>query len=108
MQRPYHPMQRPYHLTKGPPRMDLAAQLRDRLADPSLTHEDRARLRCRVAKELEERGEYEDARTELAYCYWRQGAFDEARDILREVLGRLTDSTGEVKLVAVIRSAIVE
>jgi tetratricopeptide (TPR) repeat protein len=183
MQRPYHPMQHPYHLTKGSPRMDLAAQLRDRLADPSLTHDEQARLRCRLAKELEERGEYEgarramgdlwqrvgerprlegmekttqaevllragaltgwigsakqiegaqeaakdlvgesvrlfeasgeaeraeEARTELAYCYWRQGSFDEARDILREVVERLADSAGEVKLVAVIRSAIVE
>lgn len=33
---------------------------------------------------------------------------DEARDILRGVLNRLTDSRGDVKLVAVIRSTIIE
>ena len=50
----------------------------------------------------------DEAQTDLATCYWRQGALDEARDILREVLNRLTDSRGDVKLVAIIRSTIVE
>ncbi len=50
----------------------------------------------------------DEAQTDLATCYWRQGALDEARDILRGVLNRLTDSSGDVKLVAIIRSTIVE
>src|ERR1041385_5556129 len=50
----------------------------------------------------------DEAQTDLATCYWRQGALDEARDILRGVLNRLTDSRGDVKLVAIIRSTIVE
>jgi CheY-like chemotaxis protein len=50
----------------------------------------------------------DEAQTDLATCYWRQGALDEARDILREVLNRPTDSRGDVKLVAIIRSTIVE
>jgi CheY-like chemotaxis protein len=49
-----------------------------------------------------------EAQTDLAYCYWRQGAFDEARVLLQEVLSRLADKDSEVKAIALIRSAIVE
>jgi DNA-binding NtrC family response regulator len=49
-----------------------------------------------------------EAETDLAYCYWREGGFDEARDMLRDVLARLTKTEGEVKAVALLRSAIVE
>lgn len=49
-----------------------------------------------------------EAQTDLAYCYWRQGEFDEARIVLRGVLSQLSASAGEVKAVALIRSAIVE
>lgn len=48
-----------------------------------------------------------EAQTELAYCYWREGALDEARIILKEVLARLTRDS-ELKAKAVMRSAIVE
>jgi tetratricopeptide (TPR) repeat protein len=48
-----------------------------------------------------------EAQIELAYCYWRQGAFDEARDILKEALSRL-DIGSELKAKAIVRSAIVE
>lgn len=48
-----------------------------------------------------------EGQTELAYCYWRQGAYDEARIILKGVLARLaTDSALKAK--AVLRLAIVE
>jgi CheY-like chemotaxis protein len=49
-----------------------------------------------------------EAQTELAVCYWREGAFDEARVMLREALGRLSDFDGELKAVALIRLALVE
>src|SRR5215213_8318002 len=49
-----------------------------------------------------------EAETDLAYCYWREGAFEEARVILRDVLSRLANTEGEVKAVALLRSAIVE
>jgi CheY-like chemotaxis protein/tetratricopeptide (TPR) repeat protein len=163
--------------------MNLAEQLLERLTDSTLTYNERARLRCRLSKELEESGDYEGARramgelwqrvgerptldrldnltkaevllragvltgwigsvkqiedaqetaknlisesitlfgelqsaekvaeaqTELAYCYWRQGALDEARDILCAVLDHLADTDSEVKMVAIIRRAIVE
>ncbi len=49
-----------------------------------------------------------EAQTELAYCYWREGAFDEARVMLRGALSRLTDADTILKAVALQRSAIVE
>jgi DNA-binding NtrC family response regulator/predicted negative regulator of RcsB-dependent stress response len=49
-----------------------------------------------------------EAQIELAYCYWREGAYDEARITLREALSRLTDNDNELKAVALLRSAIVE
>lgn len=48
-----------------------------------------------------------EARTELAYCYWREGSYDEARIILKDVLAQLT-ADSELKAKAVLRLAIVE
>lgn len=162
--------------------MDLAAHLLSQIDDPNLSYVERAQLRCHLARELEEAGNYEAARgalgdlwqrvgerpklsgldqeaaaevllrtgtltgwsgslkqiegaqeiaknlisesitifeslqkpekvgealTELAYCYWREGAFDEARITLRDAFSRL-ERDDERKAVALIRSAIVE
>ncbi len=48
-----------------------------------------------------------EAQTELAYCYWREGAFDEARIILTEVL-RGPSHDQERRAIAILRLAIVE
>lgn len=163
--------------------MKATNELLHRIADPTLTHNQRAQLRCQLAKQLEEAGNYEAAReamgelwrgvghppmieeldpeaaaevllragvltgwigsskqiegaqetaknlisesaalfemlqdaekiaeaqTELGYCYWREGAFNEARDVLCEALSRLTDSQSDIRAIALIRSAIVE
>lgn len=163
--------------------MNLANQLLHQLADSSLTSNERAQLRCRLAKQLEEAGNYEAAREaigevwrgvgyrpalegldtataaelllrvgvltgwlgcvkqiegaqetaknlisesitvfeslrdtlkaaeaqmELGHCYWREGAFDEARDLLKEVLGRLPDEACDLKAVTLSRLATVE
>jgi DNA-binding NtrC family response regulator len=163
--------------------MNLASDLLQKIDNPELSHGERAYLRCMLAKELEEAGNYEaargalselwqrigerpfldrldkgtaaevlmrvgtltgwigsakqiagaqeiakdiisesisifenlqevakvsEAKTELAYCYWREGAFDEARVMLREALNQLTDADIELKGVALLRSAIVE
>ena len=163
--------------------MHLHTSLLRKLDTPGLSLDERAELRCRLAKELEEAGNYEEARsalgelwqrigerpkieglaqhlaaelllragsltgwlgssqqiegaqesaknlisesmavfeslgelekageaeTDLAYCYWREGAFEEARLILRDVLGRLANTEGEVKAIALLRNAIVE
>ncbi|MGI8734703.1 MAG: tetratricopeptide repeat protein [Pyrinomonadaceae bacterium] len=47
------------------------------------------------------------ARVELAYCYWREGAYDEARIMLSEALQKLT-AEGNTRARALLRLAIVE
>jgi tetratricopeptide (TPR) repeat protein len=46
------------------------------------------------------------ARSELALCYWREGAYDEARVLLTTALGALTETTARAK--AILRLNIVE
>jgi transcriptional regulator with GAF, ATPase, and Fis domain len=168
---------------KGSPYMNLTSEMLRQVHNPELDHNERVQLRCRLAKELEEAGNYEAARgvmaeswqhigerpslegldertaaevlmragtlsgwigsakqiagaqetakdlisesisvfeklqdaakvaeaqTELAYCYWREGAFDEARITLREALSRLTDDNSELKAIALMRIAVVD
>jgi CheY-like chemotaxis protein/Tfp pilus assembly protein PilF len=162
--------------------MLISSQLLQEIADPTLTRDQRARLRCRLAKELEDVGSYDAAReamgelwpevggrpaldeltettaadvllrvgvltgwlgstrqiegaqetaknlitesitrfealkdtatvaeaqTEIGYCYWREGALNEARVMLREALNRLPTES-EVRAIALLRLAIVE
>ena len=49
-----------------------------------------------------------EAQVELAYCYWRQGAFDEARVLLQEALSRAVQLDNETKALGILRTAIVE
>jgi CheY-like chemotaxis protein len=168
---------------KGKPHMNLANQMLSQIDNPNLNYNERAKLRCQLAKALEESGNYEGARTamgdlwrhigerpsldnldqataaevllhvgvltgwigsvkqiegaqeraknlisesitffgvledkekiaeaqtDLAYCYWREGAFDEARVILKEVLQYLSDKDGDLKALALLRSAAIE
>jgi CheY-like chemotaxis protein len=153
------------------------------LNDPSLSIDERALLRCRVAKELEEVGNYDaaqkvlgelwsnigerpkienlnqqsaaevllrvgtltgwigsthqvegsqeiakdlmtesisifeslgdlkkiaEAQTEIGYCYWREGAIDEALVITKQALTKLDDEDGDLKGIAVVRKALFE
>ena len=48
-----------------------------------------------------------EARTELAYCYWREGSFDEARIVFTEALQRLT-AEGKTRANAILGLAVVE
>ncbi len=59
-------------------------------------------------EELRQLERVAEAQVELAVCYWRQGALDEARVMLGRVLRELVDAESEVRAVALIRSAIVE
>jgi CheY-like chemotaxis protein/tetratricopeptide (TPR) repeat protein len=163
--------------------MNLSNQLLHQIADKAISHNERARLRCQLAKQLEETGNYDAAREamgelwrgvghrpvlddleqgtaadvllrvgvltgwigsvkqiegaqetaknlisesitifeaienteklaeaqmELGHCYWREGAFDEARVWLKEALSRLPDKAGDVKAVTLLRLAAVE
>ncbi|HJU55834.1 MAG TPA: tetratricopeptide repeat protein, partial [Pyrinomonadaceae bacterium] len=165
------------------PHMNLSSKLLQQINNPALDFAGRARLRCQLAKELEDAGNYEAARAamgelwqrigdhprlngldqytvakvllragsltgwigsanqiegaqekaknlisesvaifeqlqetekvaeayiDLAICYWREGAFDEARVTLQEVLNRLADKDNEQKGRALLNSAIVE
>lgn len=49
----------------------------------------------------------QEARVELAYCYFRVGALDEARVFIQEALERLGDND-EVRALALLRLAVVE
>ena len=57
---------------------------------------------------LGETGKATEAQIELAWCYWREGAYDEARLLLRAALERLGGCSGELRAVALVRSAEVE
>lgn len=48
-----------------------------------------------------------EARTELAYCYWREGSFNEARIMFSEALVRLT-TEGKTRANALLGLAVVE
>ena len=61
-----------------------------------------------IFQALPENSRVAEAQSDLAYCYWREGAFDEGRVMLREALSRLTDSDLELKTKALLRSAIIE
>jgi DNA-binding NtrC family response regulator len=163
--------------------MHLHTSLLRQLDNPKLNRNERAELRCRLAKELEEAGNYEAARhalgelwrrigerpkieglrkrtsaevllrtgsltgwigsshqvegaqesakdlisesvsifetlhetekaaeaqSDLAFCYWREGALDEARVTLQEALSRLDGCESEQKAIALLRSSTVE
>jgi tetratricopeptide (TPR) repeat protein len=49
-----------------------------------------------------------DASNDLAICYWREGAYDEARATLRDVLSRLDSRITEVKLRTLLNLAVIE
>jgi tetratricopeptide (TPR) repeat protein len=163
--------------------MNLTRHLNHRIADPDISRSERARLRCRLAKQLQEEGNFEtaleamgelweglgkrpavegldaesnaevllragtltgwigsaqqiegaqewaknlisesqrmfetlgrtskaaEAKADLAVCYWREGALDEARVMLHESLGELTDTDAELKAVGFLRLGLVE
>jgi tetratricopeptide (TPR) repeat protein len=49
-----------------------------------------------------------EARGDLALCYWREGAFDEARINLASALNRLGDEDSDLKAILLIRAGIIE
>jgi tetratricopeptide (TPR) repeat protein len=61
-----------------------------------------------IFEALEETEKVAEAYIDLAICYWREGAFDEARVTLQEVLSRLADKDSEQKARALLNISIVE
>jgi tetratricopeptide (TPR) repeat protein len=49
-----------------------------------------------------------EASNDLAICYWREGAFDEARATLRHALSLVENSDSEIKLRALLNLGLVE
>lgn len=50
-----------------------------------------------------------EAQAELAFCYWREGALDDARDLSRSALARLpADADGELRAWVLTRCALIE
>ncbi|HEV7376659.1 MAG TPA: tetratricopeptide repeat protein, partial [Pyrinomonadaceae bacterium] len=49
-----------------------------------------------------------EARLALALCYWREGAFDEARAVLQEILDRLAGTEPTLKAKALLLRAVIE
>ena len=49
-----------------------------------------------------------EGQIEIAVCYRREGAFDEARVMLRDALAKLDDDHDELKTVGLLRSVIIE
>jgi tetratricopeptide (TPR) repeat protein len=49
-----------------------------------------------------------EAQMELGHCYWREGAFDNARVLLKEASDRLPDDDGDLKAITLLRLATVE
>ena len=62
----------------------------------------------RKFKSQGQRAKASEAQYELGYCYWRLGAYDEARVVLEEALELLTDADIELKAKILIRRSIVE
>ncbi|HVF57979.1 MAG TPA: sigma 54-interacting transcriptional regulator [Pyrinomonadaceae bacterium] len=57
---------------------------------------------------LGQREKQAEARVEMAVCYWREGAFDEARVLLGASLEDIGDEVSELKANALLRLTIVE
>jgi tetratricopeptide (TPR) repeat protein len=49
-----------------------------------------------------------ESRGDLALCYWTEGGFAEARDLLTEALNRLGDVDSDLRAVLLIRAGIIE
>jgi tetratricopeptide (TPR) repeat protein len=59
-------------------------------------------------KELRAEARAAEAQAELAYCYFRQGALDEARVLTRAALSRLPDKYYELRAIVLQRGAMIE
>jgi len=61
-----------------------------------------------IFESLSEVKKIAEAQIEIGYCYVREGELDAARGLYMEALARLDDRDGDLKALALLRSAIVE
>jgi len=62
----------------------------------------------RMFEQLGTKKKVGEARSDLALCYWRAGAYDEARIILQEALAEFDERDVEERAIALLRQALVE
>ena len=62
----------------------------------------------RLFEALGETAKAAEAQVELGFCYWREGALDEARVLTRQALGRLGEAEAELRAWALVRAALIE
>lgn len=68
-------------------------------------------LLSEAVRKFQSQGQHQrasEAQSELGACYWRLGAHDDARVMMREALKNLTDADVELKAKILIRSTLVE
>lgn len=63
---------------------------------------------ARIFESLGDAEKVAEAWTEIGYCYWQKGEYEEARIALDRALDILGDSRGEVWAMAVVRKALLE
>lgn len=61
-----------------------------------------------IFEKLEQPQQVAEARGDLALCYWREGAYDEARIQLETALSNVTDEDNDLKSVLLIRKGMIE
>ena len=61
-----------------------------------------------IFRQLQRSEKVAEAQSDLALCYWREGGFNEARDLLRQVMTDLGDGDNDLRATTLIRRAIVE
>lgn len=61
-----------------------------------------------IFEQLQRTEKVAEAQSDLALCYWREGAFNEARDLLRKVTTDLGHGENDLRATALIRRAVVE
>jgi CheY-like chemotaxis protein len=61
-----------------------------------------------IFQELGQSSRVAEANSDLALCYWREGAFDDARVILGQALASLPGSEHDLRAVLLIRAGMVE
>src|SRR6266404_2785339 len=80
----------------------------DQTAGSQETAKDLITKSIEIFEGLGESVEAAEARGDLALCYWREGAFDEARIHLASALSRLGDDDPERRAILLIRAGIIE
>jgi CheY-like chemotaxis protein len=62
----------------------------------------------RIFEQLGEQRKAAEARADLGLCYWREGAFDEARINLTQALTEIKETDRDLKALILVRAGIVE